>query len=95
MRRDFRSRCLPMTDRRESDAVVALASLRDEPKVGTPAAKAGRFCGDYVVAEATTHKDFRTLSPTQELPRLRLIILRYTFGPPIIIRSAGASRRDE
>ena len=63
-----------MTDGRESDAVVALASLRDEPKVGTPAAKAGRFCGDYVVAEATTYKDFRTLCSTQALPRLRLII---------------------
>jgi hypothetical protein len=74
MRRDFRSRCLPMTDGREPDAVVALASLRDEPKVGTPAAKAGRFCGDYVVAEATTYKDFRTLCSTQALLRLRLII---------------------
>jgi hypothetical protein len=84
-----------MTDSRESDAGVVLASLRDNCKICTSAAEAARLSCDYVVAEATTHKDFRTLSPTQELPRLRLIILRYTFGPPIIIRSAGASRRDE
>ena len=63
-----------MTDGRESDAVVALASLRDEPKVGTPAAKAGRFCVDCVVAEATTYEDLRTLCSTQALLRLRLII---------------------
>jgi len=72
-----------MTDRRESDAVVVSASLRDEPRVRTSAAKAGRFCGDCVVAEATTYKLFRTLTPTQELPRLRLIV------PALQLRSAN------
>jgi hypothetical protein len=71
-----------MTDRRESDAVVVLASLRDEPKDDTSAAKAARLCGDCVVAEATTYKHFRTLSSTRALPRLRLII------PALRLRSA-------
>jgi hypothetical protein len=74
MHRDFRSRCLPMTDGREADVALGLASLRDEPKVGTAALQATGGCGDCVPAEATTCKDFPTLSRPRVLPLLRLVI---------------------
>jgi len=69
-----------MTDGRESDVAVVLANLRDEPKICTSAAKAACFCGDYVVAEATTYKEFRVLTPTRKL--LRLIL----HNPPLALR---------
>ena len=81
MRRDFRNRFLPMTDRRESDVALDLASLRDGAKIGTSAAAAACICGECVVAEAATYKDFRTLSPTQELPLVRLIIPALQLRP--------------
>jgi hypothetical protein len=80
MRRDFRSRCLPMTDGRQADVALGLASLRDELKVDTAAAKATCSCGDDVLAEATRYNDFRALSPTLVLPLLRLIIPPLQLG---------------
>jgi hypothetical protein len=73
MRRDFRSRCLPMIDRRGWNAARVLRSLHDDGETCTSAAKAARFWLDYVVAEATTFKDFRTLTPTPRFQLLRLI----------------------
>jgi hypothetical protein len=63
-----------MTDGRGLDVALVLVSPRGEAKTGTSEAKAACIRGDRVVAEATTYKDSRTLSPTQELPLLRLII---------------------
>jgi hypothetical protein len=68
MRRDFRSRCLPMTDGRGSDAARALRTLQDDGKTCTSATEVARFWLAYVVAQATTYKDFQTLSPPLELP---------------------------
>jgi hypothetical protein len=62
-----------MTDGRGSDAALALASLREKPKIGTSAAKAARSWLIYVLAEATTYKDFRPLTRTSELPLFPLI----------------------
>jgi hypothetical protein len=80
-RRDFRSRCLPMTDGRQADVAAGLKSLREEPKVETAAAKATCFCGDDLLAETTSYKNFRIASPAPALPLLRLII------PPLQLRS--------
>jgi len=74
MHRDFHSRCLPMTDGREADLALGVASLRDEPKVSTSAAQASCFCADCVLAEATTYRYFRTLPRPPVLPLLTLII---------------------
>jgi hypothetical protein len=57
-----------MTDRRGPDAVRTLSSLQEDGKICTAAAKAARFWLAYVVAEATTHKDFQTLSLLLEPP---------------------------
>ena len=71
-----------MTDRRESYVALVLASLRDSAKIGNSAAKAARFFLAYVVAEATTYKDSRVLSQSQELPLLRLIIRQLVLRRP-------------
>jgi hypothetical protein len=62
-----------MTDRRESDVALVLADLGDEPEIGTAAAKAACFCGDYVVAEATTYNNSRILTFTLEIPLLLIV----------------------
>ena len=62
-----------MTDGRGSDAVRTLSSLQEDGKICISAAKASRFWLAYVVAEATTYKDFQTLSPPLELPFFPLI----------------------
>jgi hypothetical protein len=74
MRRDFRSRCLPMTDGRQAYVAPGLKSLREEPKVDTAPAEATRFCGNDLLAEATSYEDFRMPSPTPVLPLLKLIV---------------------
>jgi hypothetical protein len=73
MRRAFRSRCQPMTDRRGSDAAQALPSPEADGKTCTSAAKTARFFRLYVVAKATTYKNFHTLSPHLATPLLALI----------------------
>ena len=74
MHRDFRSRCLPMTDGRGADMAPGLASLRDQPKARTVAARATSIYGDRVLAEATTYKVFQTLSRAPLLLLFGLII---------------------
>jgi hypothetical protein len=62
-----------MTDRPGSDAVRKLSSLQEDGKICTSAAKAARFWLAYVVAKATTYKDFQTLSLPLEPPIFPLI----------------------